>query len=643
MYNEYFGLRETPFSIAPDPRYLFMSNQHKEALAHLLYGVKSDGGFVLLTGEVGTGKTTVCRCLLEQMPEECDLAFILNPRLTVDELLSTICDELGIRYPKGNKSIKVFVDCINAYLLEAHSRGRKAVLIIDEAQNLSTDVLEQMRLLTNLETNQRKLLQIILLGQPELRDILNRPELRQLAQRIVARHHLGPLSQQEVEDYVNHRLAVAGVRQKLFPPGIIAKLHHLSGGIPRLINIICDRALLGAYVQGKEKVDFKTLKNAAHEILGKIDPARQKNERVRTWMLVSLAVLVLLAFTSSLYFKDGALSFLPSSDFIRSWQKSHDGPQHRKPIPDTNNPELHSQKLIALPGDKEPSQSGAEANSPKDSSAATPQQEQPPLQAPVEQPATLAEAAPAQTSEEPIGQAALAEDVKSGGDPILLDGASDQTTGINPEEKLPWDRSEPILNSEASAYQALLKQWNIIYGAAGKETACKQAESSGLRCLTAQGSLEDLRKSNRPAVLKFSDPRGGRDFHATIVAFEDSAATMIIKDETVNVPLDEMALRWKGEYAIFWRPPPKFEGLFRKGDKGPAVEWLVARLASVQGKPAPPSEDVVFDDFLIGEVKKFQLASGLRPDGIVGPQTLIRLDAVSASDPPLLTEKKKDQ
>jgi general secretion pathway protein A len=203
MYREYFELKELPFSIAPDPRYLFMSNQHREALAHLVYGINSDGGFILLTGEVGTGKSTVCRCLLEKIPQNFNIALVLNPKLTVEELLATICDELCIDYPKGNTSIKVFVDYINAYLLDAHAKGRKTVLIIEEAQNLSIDVLEQVRLLTNLETNQRKLLQIIMLGQPELKGMLSRPELRQLSQRITARYHLGSLSKQEASAYVN--------------------------------------------------------------------------------------------------------------------------------------------------------------------------------------------------------------------------------------------------------------------------------------------------------------------------------------------------------------------------------------------------------------------------------------------------------
>ncbi len=267
MYQSYFGLAEAPFSIAPAPHYLYMSQRHQEALAHLLYGVNGDGGFVLLTGEVGTGKTTVCRCLLEQIPETCDVAYIFNPKLTVEELLSTICTEFGIACPPGNTSIKVFVDCINAHLLDAHARGRHAVLIIDEAQNLSADVLEQMRLLTNLETSERKLLQIILLGQPELAAMLARPELRQLAQRIVARYHLGPLSKAEVAAYVRHRLEVAGTERQLFPASLMGRLHRLSGGVPRLINVLCDRALLGAFVQGKERVDRKTLANAAREVL----------------------------------------------------------------------------------------------------------------------------------------------------------------------------------------------------------------------------------------------------------------------------------------------------------------------------------------------------------------------------------------
>ena len=290
MYKEHFGFRELPFSITPDPRYLFLSEQHREALAHLLYGIKSDGGFVLLTGEVGTGKTTVCRCLLEQIPENTDIAFILNPKMTVEELLAAVCDELRISYPEGNKSIKVFVDRINEYLLKAHARGRKTVLIIEEAQNLAPDVLEQIRLLTNLETNQRKLLQIVMVGQPELKAMLSRPDMLQLSQRITARYHIGPLSKGEVGAYVNHRLAVAGATRKVFPDSTIDKLYRLSKGIPRMINVICDRALLGAYVQGNVVVDDRTLATAAREVLDHASWMKQPAIQVR-WILTGILLI----------------------------------------------------------------------------------------------------------------------------------------------------------------------------------------------------------------------------------------------------------------------------------------------------------------------------------------------------------------
>ncbi len=303
MYLSFFGLAEAPFSIAPTPRYLYMSQRHQEALAHLLYGVNSGGGFVLLTGEVGAGKTTVCRALLEQIPETCDVAYIFNPRLTVEELLEAVCVEFGITCPAGNRSIKVFVDCLNAHLLAAHAHGRQAVLIIDEAQNLSADVLEQMRLLTNLETSEHKLLQIILIGQPELAALLERPELKQLAQRIVARYHLGPLTRDEVTAYVRHRLEVAGCQRPLFPSALTSRLHRASGGVPRILNLLCDRALLGAYVQGKERVDRKTLKQAEHEVLQ--TPTQQRRQQRLQRLSIGLTTAAIAGLLAWIYWPVG--------------------------------------------------------------------------------------------------------------------------------------------------------------------------------------------------------------------------------------------------------------------------------------------------------------------------------------------------
>jgi len=268
MYTKYFGLTEEPFSIAANPRFLYMSTRHREALAHLLYGIRSDSGFVLLTGEVGTGKTTVCRCLLEQIPENTKVAFILNPKVSVIELLSSICDELGVACLERDRSVKTFVDAINRHLLEHHAEGRNTVVIIDEAQNLSVDVLEQLRLLTNLETNERKLMRIILLGQPELETMLSRPELRQVEQRITARYHLQPLLRSEINTYVLHRLAVAGCREPVFSARVLGKLYSKTLGIPRLINVICDRAMLGAYVKSRRMVNGRILNKAAREVQG---------------------------------------------------------------------------------------------------------------------------------------------------------------------------------------------------------------------------------------------------------------------------------------------------------------------------------------------------------------------------------------
>ena len=250
MYLAFFGLDENPFAITPDPRYLFPSARHADALAHLVYGVSGAGGFIQLTGEVGTGKTTLVRSLLARQLPDVDVALILNPRVTVDEFLLTICEELGVPVEASARdSIKQLMDLLTARLLSANTAGRRVAVLIDEAHLLERDVLEQVRLLTNLETPTRKLLQIILIGQPELRDLLARDDLRQVDQRITGRYHLAPLDVDEAAAYVRHRLRVAGARTEIFTPRALRTLHRVSGGFPRLINIIADRAMLAAYVR----------------------------------------------------------------------------------------------------------------------------------------------------------------------------------------------------------------------------------------------------------------------------------------------------------------------------------------------------------------------------------------------------------
>ncbi|MBT8148873.1 MAG: AAA family ATPase, partial [Gammaproteobacteria bacterium] len=294
MYLDFFGLHEKPFSIAPDPRYLYMTEQHREAMAHLLFGIGDEGGFILLTGEIGTGKTTICRGLLNELPDDVDIAFIINPRLSATEMLQSVCDDLGIDYADGD-TLKVLVDALNKFLLESYARGRNTILIIDEAQNLTDEVLEQLRLLTNLETSEKKLLQLILLGQPELNDKLAQPSLRQLAQRVTARFHLNPLSYTEMVEYIRHRLHVAGFRGQIFSRPALKHIFAKSGGVPRLVNVICDRALLGAYTSGQLKVEYPLVAEACNEVM-QVAPGPGRFAHLpaagsRTWLWMTMLLV----------------------------------------------------------------------------------------------------------------------------------------------------------------------------------------------------------------------------------------------------------------------------------------------------------------------------------------------------------------
>lgn len=538
MYNDHFGLEEAPFSIAPDPRYLYLSKAHREALAHLIYGVRSDGGVVLLTGEVGTGKTTVCRCLLEQLPEDVDIAIVLNPKLTTVELLATICDEFRIGYDPGMSGVKGYIDRINSYLLTSHSQNRRAVLIIDEAQNLSADVLEQLRLLTNLETSQRKLLQIILLGQPELREVLHRQELRQLAQRITARYHLGPLQRDEIKAYVSHRFAVAGLRQQIFTPAAMRRLFHLSAGIPRVINLLCDRALLGAFARGEAQVTRRLLGQAAREVFGTDQLSLwQRCRRLLLWVLFGLGLVSAGAVIAAGYL---------------IWQ---------------------DRSLAQL--------------------AATPP-------------------------------------------PVVADPA--QVAVPDPVEKpLPQPQSTlPTSGSELSAYQALFARWGLAYQPETQGMYCRDAALNGLGCLARKGSLRNLQHLNRPAVLVLR-PEGGRPVYAALIALSETEAQLVVGGETVTLAPAEIEQVWLGDFTLFWRFPPGFEGELKPGDRSPAVTWLGQALASLQGKSLLPESDLLFDDKMVAEVKRFQVKAGLVPDGIVGPQTLIHLNTLLGSDEPRLT------
>jgi general secretion pathway protein A len=361
MYTKYFGLKEKPFSISPDPRYLYMSELHREALAHLLYGISGDGCFILLTGDVGTGKTTVCRCLLAQLPENTDVALIVNPRLTVLELLKTVCDELEIPIEENEKSLKAYIDQLNVYLLEAHAKGRNVALLIDEAQNLSLDLLEQLRLLTNLETDKKKLLKIVLLGQTELRQILNQDGAAQINQRITSRYHLLPLDRENTFNYIHHRLAVAGERDEIFSKAALALIFKYSQGIPRLINILCDRSLLGTYVEEKYLVNERIVKKAAQEVLDGV--VTEKNSQLigqQTWFKVALPVLVFLlgVWGSVSYFSDNQAG-VTTAPAPRSVKETIALQQVEKKNIVLEEPEQNIISAIAEPTEKEQKKEGS--------------------------------------------------------------------------------------------------------------------------------------------------------------------------------------------------------------------------------------------------------------------------------------------
>lgn len=315
MYTSFFGLNEKPFSITPNPRYLYMSERHTEALAHLIYGIKDASGFIQLTGEVGTGKTTLIRSLLQRLPENADVALILNPQLSATEFLTSILTEFHVPIPDRSTSKKALIDALNNFLLENYSKGRRSILIVDEAQNFAIDVLEQIRLLTNLETARQKLFQITLIGQPELRTMLARTDLRQLAQRITGRYHLEPLNEADTEKYVQHRMRVAGASREIFSKRACRELYKLSGGIPRIINVIADRALLGAYTLESPEIGARMIRQAAAETY---NLGEDSNNRLRRWWKVAgvvagICLLLGVSIYTAVRYADGRVAQAVSS------------------------------------------------------------------------------------------------------------------------------------------------------------------------------------------------------------------------------------------------------------------------------------------------------------------------------------------
>ncbi|HEX4508830.1 MAG TPA: AAA family ATPase [Burkholderiaceae bacterium] len=579
MYAPFFGLKQAPFSIAPDPRYLYMSERHREALAHLLYGVQGGGGFVLLTGEIGAGKTTVCRCFLEQIPRHCNVAYIFNPKLTVLELLQTVCHEFGIPVPVpagGAASMKDHVDALNTFLLRTHSVGQNNVLIIDEAQNLSADVLEQLRLLTNLETNERKLLQIVLIGQPELRTMLARPELEQLGQRVIARYHLEALSERETGRYVAHRLSVAGLKGALpFDVPALRRIHQVTRGVPRRINLLCDRALLGAYATGKPRVDTLIVEKAAREVFGPRIAPPPARSLWRRWPLgfgVGAGVLAGAAAVAAV-----------------QWGSRPKGP---------------SAASTGAPG----------ASVVPAAAAALRRASGPALRASA---ASGAAAPPSAAASSFVAMSAAS----AGGHAVA------PLRSIEDLEQ----RLESAPRDERTALRQLAPAWQLP---ATDDDPCVAASRQDVGCFRSHGGLPLLRELARPVVLGLRDSRD-RPVYAVLAGLGPESATLALDGTRLDVPLALLTTSWRGDYATFWREPTGYTGSISEGARGPLVDMLAARLAQQQGASAPaPAQP--FDATLKARVYTFQLAHGLTPDGVAGPTTLMQLNRTTGVDEPWL-------
>jgi general secretion pathway protein A len=579
MYTHYFSLKQPPFSIAPDPRYLFMSERHREALAHLLYGVGGGGGFVLLTGEIGAGKTTVCRCFIEQIPANCRLGYIFNPKLTVEELLQSICDEFRIgRAASGadTPGVKGYVDAINGDLLARHAQGMNSVLIIDEAQNLSADVLEQLRLLTNLETNERKLLQIILIGQPELRDMLAHPQLEQLAQRVIARYHLASLSERDTGGYVAHRLAVAGAGAITpFSPARMGQVYRLTRGVPRRINLLCDRALLGVYVENRREVTRAILRRAAREVFGDNGaPAAAP----RRWLPIAGGLMAGVALSAA------------------AWQMQ----QHQAAPP--------TRVAAATARSARPAPAAASATAP--------------ATAPVAAPGTAAVAAPATASA--LSAAATT--------PAVTTPAAASTLPVAPgaAAALPASPAALAYASADDALRALAGLWGHSLSAGAP---CQVALKLNLRCHQGRGGLYELRQLDRPAVLTLHD--GAQIRYALLTAVGADTVTLRLDGKQQTLGVAAVVALFDGEFTTFWTAPRAFRSQLSADEQGADVDWIAARLAQLNGRALGNGRQRL-DQPMQEELRRFQLQQNLKADGVAGPRTYMRLSQLGRVPEPRL-------
>ena len=682
MYLKYFGLTERPFSIAPDPQYLYMSARHREAMAHLSYGLSQGGCFIVLTGEVGTGKTTLCRNLLADLPENVNAALILNPNINRRELLETVCDELKLSYPEG-QSKKKLLDAINEHLLVAYAENKHTVLIIDEAQLLSPTVLEQVRLLTNLETTKSKLLQIILIGQPELSEVLARNDLRQLSQRVTARYHLPAISAGDIQEYVNFRLEVAGCKKPLFSAQALKLLHQLSEGIPRKINVLADQALLGAYANSQLIVDTRTLKAAAGDVLGNKSKGIELGSLNSKWRWGSLVALLLLVNITGWWFYGQKLNQavstpqqvqdieVPLTPGVASENQSLIQYVDSSNIELTNEVDVveetvdQSDPLSGLAGE---SLNGTDNDIGADTGTSTGTEAISQGSAAPESAATidlsqLSTSAPeevlASTKDNTFesGAVVFSEDFLEP-TPIeseSLNAVSDQSADTFDQQSEAFSQSSYLANSafgrvlEASsdrtgrvaAFRNLASAWDADLSGRIFRPLCEELAIALINCLPVS-DWSTLLRLNRPTIMVLS--HNGVQHRVILHQLEGPVASVLVGEQTYDLPASELVDRWSGNALLFWRPSSLGSEFLQLGDRSATIPLIRARINSILSSlnlAAMENENsVVFDAELAERVGEVQRRYGILADGKVGQETYLLInELLSANEVPTLVTR----
>ena len=580
IYLQHFGLKREPFSIVPDPGFLYPSHQHRQAVAHLKYGLNREGGFILLTGEVGTGKTTLTRTMLQRIPAHVRVAYVLNSKLNESDLLASICSELSIKIPtrKHISFSKTCIDVLNQDLLEAHAAGKKTLIVIEEAQNLSHDVLETLRLLSNLETNTHKLLHILLVGQPELLEILGQNKLRQLNQRVVSRFHLLPLDKTEIANYINHRLHHAGAGGAIFDTNCVDTLFKLTKGVPRLINLICHQALLAAYSTGAKTVSAKLVKLSSKEILVDLNPT---NGRLRLAAAV-LASVVFIALAATLT----PLKNINWNDYLTRFNSHSDGPSS-----------------VSL-----------DTTATKD-----------PVVAPT-------------VSQEIVNTGLVDIEQLPPDDQFIesvLSGSSEASIQMD-EKNRNWQE-----NAESRSKNPLINLLNL-WGVSASDIYTLDefdavVERSGLRSVQLDATtLFALSLIDRPGIV-FMQQTSGLEKSHLVLHIGEFTIRLISSGEIIVMDRSAFLDQWTASYLYLWRSPDSFE-MLKPGDfNKPALAWLQGKLGLVNDGLEQLITGGNYSVAIQTQVTDFQRQQNITADGIVGRQTLMRLNQLTDPLVPRLT------